>query len=196
MNKENTIKYTIAIPFLTNEYTFSISRKTNWSIIDYLFLKELSQREMTVKSLSDFSNLETQVVIQILLPMCNVGWIDIVTSRDSFIFRITEMGEIAYSLSVKEHELICKVDKYQKRREVFVDYFDNYYSFYSFDSPLLTHARYMSEINKNKNIVTLPIDDSNSYPKYTKMYSVMAREHEKIDNVHDEAVYALTTKKY
>ncbi|KTF05885.1 hypothetical protein MGSAQ_002614 [marine sediment metagenome] len=54
----------------------------------------------------------------------------------------------------------------------------------------------MSEINKNKNIVTLPIDDSNSYPKYTKMYSVMAREHEKIDNVRDEAVYTLTTKKY
>jgi len=196
MNKENTVKYTIAIPFLTNEYTFSISRKTNWSIIDYLFLKELSQREMTVKNLSDFSNLETQVVIQILLPMCNVGWIDIVTSRDSFIFRITEMGEIAYSLSVKEHELICKVDKYQRKREVFVDYFDNYYSVYSFDSLLLTHARYMSEINKNKNIVTLPIDDSNSYPKYTKMYSVMAREHEKIDNVRDEAVYTLTTKKY
>ena len=45
MNKENTIKYTIAIPFLTNEYTFSISRKTNWSIIDYLFLKELSQSD-------------------------------------------------------------------------------------------------------------------------------------------------------
>ncbi len=66
MNKENTIKYTIAIPFLTNEYTFSISRKTNWSIIDYLFLKELSQREMTVKSLSDLSYAEETVEVNLV----------------------------------------------------------------------------------------------------------------------------------
>lgn len=193
--KKRTIKYTVAVPFFSNDYKFSITRKIGWSVIDYIFLKEINERELTVRELSNFSNLEPQIVIQILLPMCNVGWIDIVTSKENFIFRITIAGKEAHSRSLKEHELPYDVKNYDIRKEVYVDFFNNYYSINDFSSPLLTNERYINENQKNV-ITTLPIDKNNIYPNYEKMQDVIANENEKVERVHDQVVYTLDSLKY
>ena len=56
--KSNFIQYTVAVPFLSNSYLFSISKSIGWSIIDYLFLKELYSNEMTLADLSQKSNIK------------------------------------------------------------------------------------------------------------------------------------------
>jgi len=193
--KKKTIKYIVAVPFFSNDYKFSITRKIGWSVIDYIFLKEINERELTVRELSKFSNLEPQIIIQILLPMCNVGWIDIVTSKENFIFRITITGKEAHSRSLKEHELPYDVKSYDIRREVYVDFFNNYYSINDFNSPLLTNERYINENQKNT-ITTLPIDKNNIYPNYEKMHNVIANDNEKVERVHDQVVYTLDSLKY
>lgn len=196
-NKSNSIRYIVAVPFLNNDYLFSITRRVGWSIIDYLYLKELSSREMTVYELSEFSNLMPRIVIQILLPMCKVGWIDIVTSNESFVFRITDLGKTAHNLAIKNHELPNNAKSYDSRREVFVDCFNNYYSEKDFSSPLVSHDRYLNEKYKSdESLILLPIDFHNKYPDYEKMKNIITFEGEKVERIHDQAVYTLSSKKY
>lgn len=195
--RSNDIRYVVAVPFLSNDYLFSITRKIGWSIVDYLFLKELDNRDMTAHELSNFSNLESRVVIQTLLPMCKIGWIDIATSNENYVFRITELGRIAHSLSLSNHELPSKDRRYESRRDIFVDHLGNYYSTKDFSSPLVTQERYLSELNKsNDNLIALPIDLTKIYPDYEKMEDVVTYDGEKVDKIHDQAVYTLSSKKY
>jgi len=195
--RNNTIRYIVAVPFLTNDYLFSITKRVGWSVIDYLFLKELSSREMTANELSEISNLKPKIVIQILLPMCKVGWIDIITFNESFVFRITELGKIAHKLAIKNHELPNNTKSYESRRDVFVDCFNNYYSEKDFFSPLITHERCLNEKNKSdRELIQLPIDFHNKYPNYEKMKNIITFEGEKVDSIHDQAVYTLSSTKY
>lgn len=193
----NSIRYVVAVPFLSNDYKFSIIRKTGWSIIDYIFIRELIERSMTIDDLSSFSNLQPQVVIQILLPLCNMQWVEILTHKDSFIFRITLAGINAYnSMPKDEYELRYIRENYERRRTVYVDILGNYYGINDFNEYLLTNQQYLKECDNNKNIFTLPLSSNACYPIYEKMYSAIAKPEETIVDVYDQATYLLDTKVY
>lgn len=85
MSKKNkSITYTLAVPLLSNDFRVKFTKKTEWTIIDYLFIKELSEHDVTLDQMSVKANLPKQLTLQILLPLCEVGWVCITSQNNQF----------------------------------------------------------------------------------------------------------------
>ena len=61
----NIFKCTIAFPFKSGWSKFDIKKQSEWSVVDYIFLKEISKWRYILNDLCEFSNLQKQLVIQI-----------------------------------------------------------------------------------------------------------------------------------
>ena len=196
--KSNFIQYTVAVPFLSNSYLFSISKSIGWSIIDYLFLKELYSNEMTLADLSQKSNIKKQIILQIILPMCDVGWIDIITTDTDFSLRITESGRRAYILSnSKNHELPCQTTDYSSKREIHVDSLNNYYNFYKSEIQFMQYARYQEvKLKEKREIVELPLINSSVYPDYERMCEIAGHSNEDVIKADDLNIALLDSRSY
>lgn len=195
--KSNFIKYTVAVPFLSNSYLFSISKSIGWSIIDYLFLKELCSNDMTLAELNEKSNIKKQIILQIILPMCDVGWIDIVTTDTDFSLRITESGRRAYISNSKNHELPCQTTDYSSKREIHVDSLNNYYNFYKSEIQFMQYARYQQVKSKEKReIVELPLSSNSVYPDYERMCEIAGHSNEDVIKADDLNIALLDSKSF
>ncbi|SJM38487.1 hypothetical protein A1019T_02484 [Psychrobacter pasteurii] len=195
--KAKSIKYTVAVPFLSNSYLFSISKKIGWSIVDYLFLKELYHQERTLSELSKKSNLRKQIILQIVLPMSDLGWVEIINFNHEFLLKITDNGKSAYLASRKNHELPCQVTDYISKREIYVDILDNYYNFYKSSVQTIAYVRYKEiKSNEKQEFVELPLLNDKVYPDYEKIEKVAGNQNESISKIEDLNIGQLTDKKY
>lgn len=195
--KSDLIKYTVAVPFLSNSYLFSISKSIGWSIIDYLFLKELHSSDLTLAELSQKSNIKKQIILQIILPMCDVGWIDIITTDTDFLLKITESGKQAYISSSKNHELPCQTTDYSSKREIHVDSLNNYYNFYKSEIQFMQYARYQEvKSNEKKEIVELPLISNSVYPDYESMCEIAGHSNEDVIKADDLNIALLDSKSF
>ena len=77
----NIKKYTVAFPFKYSRAKFCIKKLSEWGVIDYIFFLYLSLKNYSLQELCTYSNLEKQIVIQILLPMMKIGWIELLTNN-------------------------------------------------------------------------------------------------------------------
>lgn len=193
-NKENKekVRYSVAIPFLTNSFNFKILRKSKWSIIDYFFLKRLSLQDYDLEEISEYSNFKPQLVIQILLPMIKLGWIDIVSTDSNFIFRITEAGKSACQGS----KLPDIVKDYTSHRSVFVDLFGNYYGTHNLNFTPENSNR-INELRKleENNLIKVSVPITEIYPDYEKMFVAAARDHEEAVEM-ESFRYSINDTKY
>ena len=57
----NITKFTVAFPFKYARAKFSIKKLSDWGVIDYIFLKELSFKSYSLLDLCIYSNLEKQI---------------------------------------------------------------------------------------------------------------------------------------
>lgn len=195
--KSGIIKYIVAVPFLSNSYLFSINKKIGWSIIDYLFLKELNTGDITLNELSEKSNIKKQIVLQIILPMCDVGWIDIITTDTDFSLTITENGKKAYIFNKKNHELPCQTTEYSSKREIHVDSLNNYYNFYKSEIQLMQYARYQEVKSKeNLEVVELPLSTDSVYPDYDRMCEIAGHSNEDVVKADDLNIALLDSKSF
>lgn len=189
-------KFKVAVPFLVNSYMFKINRKNDWSIIDYLFIKELFNNDLTLDELSNIANLNKQIVLQIVLPMHDIGWIVIKSENNLFSFSLSETGRKTYINSRATHELPSIITTYDSVREICLDNLGNYYNFFKKDVLLHPYIRYQEIKNQyNSEIVELPILND-VYPDYEKIGVVAKTPNEEIDNISDIHSYKFQEKKF
>lgn len=192
MESKKSRKYTIAVPFLTKGFNFKISRKNRWSVIDLLFLKRLGLQDYSLEEISNYSNFKPQLVIQILLPMIKIGWLDIAYAQSNFVFRITDAGKD-----------VCKGDKlpdyakpYSSYRNVFVDLFGNYYGSHNlkFNPESYTRVHELKKIEE-KHLIIFAIDNNEIYPDYDQMFNAVSYENEEAIDV-DAFHYSINEVQY
>lgn len=189
-------KFKVAVPFLVNSYMFKINRKKDWSIIDYLFIKELFKNDLTLEQLSNISNLNKQIVLQIILPMHDIGWIVIKSSNNKFTFSLSETGKKTYTSSSAKHELPSIISTYDSVREICVDNLGNYYNFFKKGVLLHPYVRYQElKSQYDLELIELPILND-AYPDYEKMRLVAKTPSEEINTISDIHNYKFQEKKF
>lgn len=83
----------LAIPFLYGKNKFTITRKSEWSVLDLLFLRKIAELPVSLETLEDYSNLKRQIVVQIVLPFVSNNWVEIILIENTYVFSITELGK-------------------------------------------------------------------------------------------------------
>ncbi len=162
-NQKNSIpKYIqVSIPFLYNRFLFDVIKKRGWSILDFLIVKELNERKLTHTELNQLLNLNPRVILQVLLPMCDVGWIGIEKGNDEFIFAISQRGKEIYESTKSRFELPYTESNYQSQREICLDINGNYHNFYNTNNVLMPKAAYSSyKHQSDKQVVELKYEYS------------------------------------
>lgn len=151
----------VSIPFLYNKFLFDITKKRGWSILDFLIIKELNKRTLTHTEINELLNLNPRITLQVLLPMCDVGWISIEKGNHEFIFAISNRGKEVYESTENSFELPYTESNYQSQREIFLDINGNYHNFYNTNNVLMSKAAYSSYKNQSdKQVIELKYEYS------------------------------------
>ncbi|SDN59277.1 Phosphatidylserine/phosphatidylglycerophosphate/cardiolipin synthase [Pseudomonas arsenicoxydans] len=82
----------VKIPFGSGTHRFKIVKAKRWGAIDQLVLQSLAQRPATSQQLADMSGLPRQLVVEILISLMQVGWVEISNGLEGFIFQATIRG--------------------------------------------------------------------------------------------------------
>lgn len=188
----NIIKYTVAFPFKYSRAKFCIRKLSDWGVIDYIFLKELSFKNYSLQELCSYSNLEKQIVVQILIPMMKMGWIELLTNNSDFYFVITELGKAA----CQENKLPDKEEEYERNRDFLIDFNNNYYGIQKLRLIPEVVVR-VNELRKTQNnFIKFEISESEVYPNYNLMYKAVEFNNEKIITILDDFHYGINDIKY
>ncbi|OAP71802.1 hypothetical protein A7325_12275 [Psychrobacter sp. SHUES1] len=151
----------VSIPFLYNKFLFDITKKRGWSILDFLIIKELNKRTLTHKEINELLNLNPRITLQVLLPMCDVGWISIEKGNNEFIFAISHRGKEVYESTKSKFELPYTESNYKSQREIFLDINGNYHNFYNTNNVLMPKAAYSNYKHRNdKQVIELKYEYS------------------------------------
>lgn len=188
----NIIKFTVAFPFKYGRSKFSIKKLSDWGVIDYIFLKELSYKSYSLQEICKYSNIEKQVVIQILLPMMKMGWVELVTNNSDFYFVITKLGREA----CKDNKLPDKEESYERSRDFLIDINNNYYGIQKCSLIPESEVR-VTELQKNQdNFIKFTLSQCEIYPDNDLMYKAVEFQNEKVITVLDDFHYGITDTKY
>lgn len=162
IQEDSTPRYIqVSIPFLYNKFLFDITKKRGWSILDFLIIKELNKRTLTHKEINELLNLNPRITLQVLLPMCDVGWISIEKGNNEFIFAISHRGKEVYESTKSKFELPYTESNYKSQREIFLDINGNYHNFYNTNNVLLPKAAYSNYKRRNdKQVIELKYEYS------------------------------------
>lgn len=93
MKNERYQNLKLAIPFFYGKNKFTITRKSEWSVLDLLFLRKIAELPVSLETLEDYSNLKRQIVVQIVLPFVSNNWVEIIPIENTYVFSITGLGK-------------------------------------------------------------------------------------------------------
>lgn len=95
---QNKSEITVVVPVYWGQHKFVIKKASPWSAIDHLFLQTIVDSPSSANHLAIQSNLPKQLVIEIMIPMLKVGWVQIRQTENGYIFEATDAGIKAAAL--------------------------------------------------------------------------------------------------
>ncbi|WP_447786105.1 phospholipase D-like domain-containing protein [Pseudomonas germanica] len=82
----------VKVPFGCGTHKFKMVKARRWGAIDQLILQALAETPCTPQVLSDLSGLPRQLIIEILIPLMQVGWVEISNTDEGYLFQATLRG--------------------------------------------------------------------------------------------------------
>lgn len=84
----------VAIPIIYSTVRLHLEKGRRWSVAEHLLLYALSEKESTAEELAQQSSLHPRMVLQALVNLMRVGWVEILVSGDRVRFAITQGGRV------------------------------------------------------------------------------------------------------
>lgn len=82
----------VKVPFGCGTHKFKMVKARRWGAIDQLILQAIAETPCTPQVLSDLSGLPRQLIIEILIPLMQVGWVEISNTNEGYLFQATLRG--------------------------------------------------------------------------------------------------------
>jgi cardiolipin synthase len=82
----------VAIPIVYSTVRLHLDKGRRWSVAEHLLLFALSQSESSAAELADRSSLPPRMVLEALINLMRVGWVEIIATGDRVRFGITSGG--------------------------------------------------------------------------------------------------------
>lgn len=163
----------VKVPFGYGNHRFKLFKGQRWGAIDQLLLQAITEEPRSSQKLSDESGLPRQLIIEIMIPLMQVGWVELVQLDNYYAFQATERGRIVANsdeLPVdREHQsklrsfLIdpitqqCYRFERRKKKQIF-----QVYNHTRVNGLLSNHKKYTTEINVSSQYKPSIVDIFNS----------------------------------
>lgn len=82
----------VAVPVLRGKRRFIILKGRPWSGVEHLILQSLAKAPKSVRELAEASTLPRRLVIEMLIRLMRVGWVEIAVGQSGSTFRATSVG--------------------------------------------------------------------------------------------------------
>lgn len=83
----------VGVPILKETRRFHFEKGRRWTIFEHMVLHALSNANWTIAELQTRSNLPRRVLIEILIRLMRVGWVQLLTSKGVISFKATAAGK-------------------------------------------------------------------------------------------------------
>jgi phosphatidylserine/phosphatidylglycerophosphate/cardiolipin synthase-like enzyme len=119
VQQNKSFKFKVAIEFAYGQQKLNITRTDGWSVLDFIILREIANSSSlsTLENLSEISRLPKQIIIQIIIPLLRMGWIELDRSQNPTCVVITKNGLVA----ADRNELPPVLSSYSSNREYLID---------------------------------------------------------------------------
>lgn len=84
----------VGIPVLKDTRRFHFEKGRRWTVFEHIVLEALAKRDWTISDLQQASTLPRRVLIEILIRLMRMGWIELFPSGGAILFRSTALGRV------------------------------------------------------------------------------------------------------
>lgn len=180
-------KIFVKIPFGYGVYKFKLIKSTNWGAVDHLLIQHLVGAPQSPQSLSDSSGLPSQVIIEILTPLMQAGWVEIINLNGQYLFKLTRRG----LMISQNEELPASQEPIISVRSFVVDPITN--QCYRVDKRRKKQAFQLLSRTKSEEIFSqygnyateVRIKNATYSPKLSAVYSCIANDNEEVFGIED-----------
>lgn len=171
----------LAIPFFYGKNKFTITRKSQWSVLDLLFLRKISELPVSLETLEDYSNLKRQIVVQIVLPFVSNNWVEIIPIENTYVFSITELGKY-----ISQFDAIPQFsEEYFRTRDYIFDPIGNRYYGLLKNSPLKveSYLRIQELIKDGVKIKVMNLPAKSCFPNIDEVKKCITYSDEHVEDI-------------
>ncbi|GAB0115735.1 phospholipase D-like domain-containing protein [Acidisoma sp. C75] len=83
----------VYVPVFRVAISYAVTLGRRWSLLDHILLIELAEARRSLTELSAAADLPERVVIEALINLLRVGWIEVRSDQDKAIFAATSVGK-------------------------------------------------------------------------------------------------------
>ncbi len=84
----------VGIPVLKDIRRFHFEKGRRWTVFEHFVLEALAKDDWTIAALQTASDLPRRVLIEILIRLMRVGWVELLTTGGTVVFRSTPLGRL------------------------------------------------------------------------------------------------------
>jgi len=84
----------VGIPVLKDTRRFHFEKGRRWTIFEHIVMEALAKHDWTIADLQAASDLPRRVLIEILIRLMRVGWVELLTTAGVIVFRSTPLGRL------------------------------------------------------------------------------------------------------
>lgn len=84
----------VGIPVLKDTRRFHFEKGRRWTIVEHLVLEALAKDDWTLSALQVSSRLPRRVLLEILIRLMRVGWVELIAASGEIVFRSTALGRL------------------------------------------------------------------------------------------------------
>ncbi|MGZ8271565.1 MAG: phospholipase D-like domain-containing protein [Methylophilus sp.] len=149
-----------------------LDKGRQWSPVEHLLLYSVCDKPQSASEIAMNSELPWRVVIEVMIRLMRVGWIELVTTNGAMLFR----GTIAGSRVVNNDVLPAVIKPITRRASFSVDLLSNTI-FKSWELNLYSNTRF-ERLNSNKEIPVIQSADSFPNVQLEDIYNTLLEDDE------------------
>ncbi|MDC4707397.1 phospholipase D-like domain-containing protein [Acinetobacter baumannii] len=196
INNSEFKEFFLVLPFgyISNE--FKIKKNNQWNVLDLILLRRICESNITISELISESNINRQLIIQLILPYINEGWVILIQKGNELFLEATTLGR----LEASKNKLETSSKEYNYNRDCIVNLITgeyiglngsksiNYYNYLQINDLRKSDDNYIfvDELNKNNNFI---ID-------FNKLLEVVIKDNEELVSYKDPTTFIIEDFKY
>ena len=95
-----TVSSNVVFPVLYATLRLHLDKGRQWSVVEHLLLHALCQKSCSIAELVEAGKLPRRLIIEAVIRLMRVGWVELVSQRDHYEFRATSAGVNVVSADV------------------------------------------------------------------------------------------------
>jgi cardiolipin synthase A/B len=168
----------VAVPVLFSSLRLHLEKGRQWNVVEHLLLHRLLRGDRSAATLASEADLPWRLIVEVMVRLMRVGWVDLQSADDETRFRITDAGKAVVNM-----ESLPKVTRPLKRRGSFAVEQLTGTVFRSREFATLYSQQRLDKLVEIADVLVLPSADSLPTPQPHQIVQTLLDEDEECKDI-------------